>query len=39
MTTPGPAGINLIIDVTLRNGKTMTRHHVGERSILTFHND
>jgi hypothetical protein len=39
MTTPGPAGINLIIDLTVRNGKTMTRHHVGERSILTFHND
>ncbi len=39
MTTPGPAGSNLIIDVTVLNGKTMTRHHIGERGILTFHND
>ncbi len=39
MTMPGPAGYNLTIDLTVREGKTMTRHHVGERSILTFHND
>jgi hypothetical protein len=39
MTTPGSPGINLTLDLTVLNGKTMTRHHVGERSILTFHND
>lgn len=39
MMTPGPAGYNYTIDVTVRDGKTMTRHHVGERSIITFHND
>jgi hypothetical protein len=39
MTTPGAPGINLALDLTVRDGKTMTRHHAGERSILTFHND
>jgi hypothetical protein len=39
MQSPGPAGYSLTIDVTVHEGKTMTRHHVGERSILTFHND
>jgi len=39
MTTPGTPGINLTFDMTVLNGKTMTRHHASERSILTFHND
>ena len=39
MTTPGTPGTDLTFDLTVVNGKTMTRHHAGERGILTFLND
>ena len=39
MTMPGPASSTLTIDVTVRDNKTMTRHHVGRRGIIAFHND